>query len=249
MVERWTIPARKRDGGGVRAFARGLAQGGMRCLRASAQEAPRFCLWPTDGRKPPVRPGLTCAIFNPAPRAANRGRRPLPEALPRPLPARALATDERRKRRFTCAVAGGERCGTRKPTETRYCCSGCSGGCCCGWRSARCSGCCSRTRRAQHASALREPRRPKPASPFYHKTLHIQENCARGAARPFAAHAATSEQHIKRWGTRKPTETRHCRPGCPGGRRSGRRSARSPGCCSRTRRAQHATFPLIPQSS
>ena len=31
-----------------------------------------------------VRPGLTCAIFDPAPRAANLGRQPIPEASPWP---------------------------------------------------------------------------------------------------------------------------------------------------------------------
>jgi hypothetical protein len=65
----------------------------LRRLGACTQEAPRFYICPTDcPDRPSVRTGLTCAIFNPSPRAANRGRRPIPEALPVPATVGRLAT-------------------------------------------------------------------------------------------------------------------------------------------------------------
>ena len=155
------------------------------------------------------------------------GRKPWSAAITGSA-AKAVAGRSARNRPETCAVAGGERCGTRTPTETRCCCSGCSGCSCCGWRSARCLGCCSRTRRAPHASATREPRRPKPAPNYLSQKPRkpIKNFAPRGAARPFAADAATSDQRFRRWGTRTPTETRSRRRGRTGCTRSGRRSAR-----------------------
>jgi hypothetical protein len=93
--------------------------------RLSPRRRLQFCIGPTDGSKPSVRTGLTCAIFNPSPRAANLGRRPFLEALLVPFGEHA-----RNRSQETCAIAGGQRCGPHTTTETRRCCCGCLGRCC-----------------------------------------------------------------------------------------------------------------------
>ncbi len=53
-----------------------------------------------------MRPGLTLAIGPPAPRAANRDRRSVPEPLPGPVKVGATATGRQQNQRRACAIAG-----------------------------------------------------------------------------------------------------------------------------------------------
>jgi hypothetical protein len=139
VAERRTVPPCQRHGGGDRQASGRVAEGEVRRAQGLAQRAPPFCVWPTADNA--VRPGCPCAILHPAPRAANRGRRPMPEA---PRYRRGRGARNRSGSRWAAGPAPLQfvtRFGTRTKPENPRCCCCCSGGCRCGRPPVCCPGC------------------------------------------------------------------------------------------------------------